>query len=165
MTWPQGGDPYGQQQQPGGYDPYAQPQSAQPYSGQPYSGQPYQPYSPQPYQQQPYYPPAPPGTNTMAILSLIFSLVGLFVFPIVCGILGVIFGHVGKKQIAERGESGDGLAMAGLIIGYISLGLWVIGCGCYLAFVFGMLGLGAAGSSSSSSDGYTFILHAVASAF
>src|SRR3954451_6185402 len=116
MTWPQGGDPYGQQQPPAGYDPYAQP-----YSGQPYSGQ---PYSAQPYAQQPYYPPAyaaPASTNTMAILSLIFSLVSLFVLPIVAAILGVIFGHIGKGQIKERGEGGEGLATAGLIIGYISL--------------------------------------------
>lgn len=155
MTWPQGGDPYGQQQ-PGGYDPYAQPQSAQPYSGQPYSGQ---PYSGQPYAQQPYYPQAAPGTNTMAILSLIFSLAGMFVLPIVCSILGVIFGHMAKKQIPASGESGDGLATAGLIIGYIGLGLWVLGCGCYAVFVFGLLGMGAASSGSSSS--YVFILQSL----
>ena len=158
MTWPQGGDPYGQQQQPppGGYDPYAQQQSAQPYSGQPYSSQ---PYSVQPYAQAPYYPPAAAKTNTMAILSLIFSLVSLFIIPILAAILGVIFGHVGKKQIKETGENGDGLATAGLVIGYISLGLWVVGCGCYIAFIGGMLGLGAAGSSSS--NDYTIILQAL----
>jgi hypothetical protein len=161
MTWPQGGDPYGQQQPPpGGYDPYAQQQSAQPYSGQPYSGQPYsgQPYSVQPYAQAPFYPPAAAKTNTMAILSLVFSLVSLFIIPILAAILGVIFGHVGKRQIRETGEGGDGLATAGLVIGYISLGLWVIGCGCYVAFVLGLMGLGAAGSSSSD---YVFILQAL----
>lgn len=163
MTWPQGGDPYGQQQ-PGGYDPYAQPQSAQPYSGQPYSGQPYagqpyaqQPYA-QPYPQQPYY--QPPGTNTMAILSLVFSLAGLFVLPIVANVLGVVFGHMAKKQIPERGEQGAGLASAGLIIGYIGLGLWVLGCGCYLTFVIGLFGMGAAGTAGSSTN-YVFLLRSL----
>lgn len=53
------------------------------------------------------------GTNTIAILSLVFA----FFFPL----LGVIFGHIARSQIRRTGEQGDGLALAGLIIGYISL--------------------------------------------
>lgn len=151
MTWPQGGDPYGQQQ-PGGYDPYAQPQSAQPYSGQPYSGQ---PYSGQPYAQGPYYPPQQTGTNTMAILSLVFAFV---LAP-----LAIVFGHMAKSQIKRTGEDGDGLATAGLVLGYIFTGLGVLGL-C-LGVGLPILGIacigGTAAGSSTSSDGYTFILQAL----
>ena len=66
-----------------------------------------QPIAPSPYGS---YNPAP-QTNTMAILSLVFT----FVVPI----LGIIFGYMAKKQIRERGEGGAGLAKAGLILGYI----------------------------------------------
>lgn len=47
------------------------------------------------------------------------------VSPIVW-ILAIIFGHVGKKQIRTTGEGGNGMATAGLIMGYIAIGLTVI---------------------------------------
>ena len=52
-----------------------------------------------------------------------------------CGLLGfvtcvsaiaaVILGHMARKQIGESGgqQSGDGMALAGLILGYVVLGL------------------------------------------
>jgi hypothetical protein len=112
-------DPYGQPQQP---DPYAQsiPPPGQPY---PQPGQPYQ----HPGYPAPGYPPQPPtgggggGTNVMAILALVFA----FVFwP-----AGIVLGHIAKKQIAERGEEGAGLATAGLILSYVFGGLTVLCCG------------------------------------
>jgi hypothetical protein len=45
----------------------------------------------------------------MAILALVFA----FVFAP----LGIVFGIMGRKQIARTGEGGDGLALAGLIVG------------------------------------------------
>lgn len=47
----------------------------------------------------------------MAILALVFG----FVFPI----LGIVFGTIARKQIRETGEKGDGLALAGLIVGIV----------------------------------------------
>lgn len=56
----------------------------------------------------------PRRTNGLAIASLVLSLLG-------ASLLGVIFGHVAKRQIWERGDDGDGLATAGLLIGYLGL--------------------------------------------
>ncbi len=82
-------------------------------------------YPPDPYQQ-PYQPPAS-GTNTMAILSIIFA----FVFwP-----LGIIFGHIAKGQIRRSGEGGGGLASAGLIIGYIFGALSLVFCALWIVLV------------------------------
>lgn len=164
MTYPQGGpgDPYGQQ--PGGYDPYGQ----QPYSAQPYSGQPgYDPYAQQqgayqqPYQQPYQNPYQPRGTNGMAIGALICGLAGIFIAPVVASIVGIILGHLARKKIQETGEEGDGMALAGLITGYIGAGLWILGCGGYLVIVFIFIGASAA-SSSSYDSGYTFILQSLA---
>jgi hypothetical protein len=47
----------------------------------------------------------------MAILSLVFA----FVFAP----LGIVFGHVAKRQIRRTGEGGSGLATAGLVLSYI----------------------------------------------
>lgn len=62
----------------------------------------------------PNYPYAP-RTNTLAVLSLVFGLLGGALLPI-------IFGHIAKSQIRRTGERGDGLATAGLVFGY----LWLI---------------------------------------
>jgi hypothetical protein len=60
----------------------------------------------------------------MAIASLVLGLVGLFT----CGytffiapLLAVIFGVKGRRQIRETGQQGDGMALAGLILGVIGL--------------------------------------------
>ncbi|MEH0843613.1 DUF4190 domain-containing protein [Micromonospora sp. CPCC 205711] len=58
------------------------------------------------------------GTNVMAILSLVFA----FVFSPV----GIVFGHIAKKQIRRTGEQGNGLATAGLVLSYIFTILGVI---------------------------------------
>ncbi len=52
-------------------------------------------------------------TNTLAIV----ALVGSFFISLV----GIICGHIALGQIKQTGEKGRGLALAGLIIGYIGL--------------------------------------------
>lgn len=62
-----------------------------------------------------YY--APP-TNTLAILALVLG------FVISPG--GIICGHIALNQIKRTGEGGRGLALAGLIIGYVFTGFWLL---------------------------------------
>jgi hypothetical protein len=54
----------------------------------------------------------PRPTNTMAILSLVLA----FVFAPA----GLILGIIARKQIRQTGEDGDGLALAGMIVGGIA---------------------------------------------
>ena len=72
---------------------------------------------------EPAYPagaaaPQTRGTNVMAILALVFA----FVFAP----LGIVFGHLAKRQIRRTGEGGSGLATAGLVLGYIFTIAWII---------------------------------------
>ena len=69
--------------------------------------------------------PAPPQTNGMAIASLVLGIVSLACSQCITAIPGVIFGHIALKQIREsRGtQGGRGLAIGGLVTGYISLGI------------------------------------------
>ncbi len=135
---PQYGTPaYGapqQGEQPFGSPQYGAPQYGAPPFGTPQYGTP--PYgTPQPGAQQPYYgvppygAPAQGGTNTLAILSLVFA----FVF----NLAGIVLGHMALKQIRETNEQGRGLAVAGLVISYISLAASVL--------VFGIMILGFIG--------------------
>ncbi|MEW9531455.1 DUF4190 domain-containing protein [Microbispora sp. NPDC049125] len=97
--------------------------------------------------QGPYgYPPQAPGTNGMAITSLIMGIVGL----VVCGftaVLGVILGHVAISQIKRTGEQGHGMAVAGLIVSYIAIAAWIL-----LAVVW--LGILSAVGTSTTGIGY-----------
>ncbi len=64
----------------------------------------------------------------MAIASLVVSLVGLFCcyFGLIAGIVAVVLGMMAKKQIAETGQNGAGMAKAGTIIGFVAIALSVI---------------------------------------
>ncbi len=92
-------------------------------------------------QQQYGTPAVQQGTNTMAILALVFA----FVFAP----LGIVFGVIGRKQIRETGQSGSGLATAGLVLGIIFTVLSVV----WLVAVFALLG-GAATTGAGGGIGY-----------
>jgi cytochrome c biogenesis protein CcdA len=76
----------------------------------------------------------PRPTNVLAIVSLVLSLVSYCVLPIVGAIAGIITGHIAKRQIRETGEEGSGLATAGIVLGWIHIGLFVLAAAAAIAF-------------------------------
>lgn len=134
--------------------PYAQPAGQayeqQPYVEPPIAGLPYN--GPAPVEQQPYYPPAPAATpyqpmpyqpmpygypqqgpyqhlqtqatNGMAIASMVLGILWLYW---VGSILALIFGYVARDQIKRTGQSGDGMAIAGIVLGWVGIGFLLIG--------------------------------------
>ena len=84
----------------------------------------YGPQPPYPAYQQPYspYPPTAP-TNGLAIAALVCG-VGGFVIGL-SFIPAIICGHIARKQIRQTGEQGAGLALAGLILGYVGTVLFI----------------------------------------
>lgn len=94
-----------------------------------------------------YMPPPPmpsyaamaPQTNAWAIVSLVSSIlswVGLFGLG---GIVGVIAGVIARNQIRENPatQTGDGIALAGIILGAVNIALTCIGLLCVMAIFFG----------------------------
>ena len=69
-----------------------------------------------------------PQTSGLAIASLVFSCLSIVPFPGPLGsLLGVVFGHLARGQIRKNpGTCGEGIALAGLIIGYTFLVLYAI---------------------------------------
>ncbi len=57
-------------------------------------------------------------------------------------IVAVITGHVAKNQIRDTGASGGGMATAGLIMGYIGVGLVVLAICAAIIMVILVLGFG-----------------------
>jgi hypothetical protein len=71
--------------------------------------------------------PAAPKNNGLAIASLVCSILGLCCG--VGGVLGVIFGFVARGQIKRSGgaQQGSGLALAGIIVGFVVIALAAVG--------------------------------------
>ena len=76
------------------------------------------------YQPSGYYPVPRQPTNGLAGGSLVCSVVGLLM-PLLL-IPGVIMGHIARDQIRTRNERGDGMALAGLVIGYLGAAFWAL---------------------------------------
>ena len=68
-------------------------------------------------------------------MSLVSSLVGLLIIPLLGSIAGVVTGHMSLGQIKRTGEQGRGLALAGTIIGYVGLAFVLLGIILLLALV------------------------------
>ena len=79
---------------------------------------------PPPVQPAPYSLPtaAQPATNGMAVASLLCGIGQLIAGPF-AGIAAVVLGHQARQRIRQTGEQGDGLAVTGLVLGYIGLGV------------------------------------------
>jgi hypothetical protein len=104
--------------------------------------------------------PAPPGapmtlaqqrkTEPLAIMALVFGGIGIFGFC--CGLFlmsavaGVVCGHLALSKIKANPElEGHGLALSGLIIGYIAIASWLI----WVVFFGGLAALSALSQSFS----------------
>ncbi len=86
------------------------------------------------------YPPpysSVPQSSTMALVSLIAAICGFTVFPVIGSIVAVVTGHMAKAEIARSGGTmtGSGAATWGLVLGYVGVGLSVVGL-CLFALLF-----------------------------
>ncbi len=67
-----------------------------------------------------------PTTSTPAVLSLVFGIASWFALPFLGAIVAVVCGHLARGEIrrAQPGTmQGEGMALAGLILGYVHLAL------------------------------------------
>ncbi len=78
-----------------------------------------------PYQAGFYQPARVPPTNGLAIAALICGLAEMFTLGL-SAIPAIILGHLAHGQIKRTGERGDGMAVAGLIFGYLAVGVWTL---------------------------------------
>lgn len=91
-------------------------------------------------------------TNTLAVVSLVAGIAGYVLpHPFIAGVVAIITGHMARGQIRRTGEGGAGLALAGLLLGYIHLVLSLILVGVLVAVV---LGFGAWALTRSRTPGY-----------
>lgn len=88
-------------------------------------------------------------TSTLAIISLVAGIAGWTVLPLIGSLVAIITGHMAKAEIKEQAGAlgGDGLATAGLVLGYLSIGLSVCICLIALAAILFFVPIAASQSS------------------
>jgi hypothetical protein len=103
------------------------------------------------YDSQGYPPTMQRQTSGKAIAALILSILGLIGFlPLIGSILGIVLGNSAKSDIRLSGgmQEGEGLAQAGVVIGWIGIALAVIGILAFCAIFAFAGGLAALGGAS-----------------
>ena len=86
--------------------------------------------------------------STLATISLIAGILGFTMLPVVGSIVAILTGYAARKETraVPPVAGGDGLATAGIIMGWIQVGLAAIGICCfitYFVFVLGAIGWSA----------------------
>jgi hypothetical protein len=121
------------QDQPYYPEPPVQPYAE--YPAQQYPAAPYPPqqYPPQQYPPQPYPYPYPPArqTNGMAIAAMVLGIVWVYGIG---SILALVFGYLARAEIKRTGQAGDGMAVAGIVLGWVGVGVLCI------ILIFGIAG-------------------------
>jgi hypothetical protein len=72
-----------------------------------------------------YQPPVSTSTNSLARASLILGVAEFFSMGLTA-VPAVICGHVAKREMKLSGQRGEGLATAGLVLGYMAIIFWGI---------------------------------------
>ncbi len=76
--------------------------------------------------------------NTLAVVSIATALTSIG------AVAAIITGHAALTQIKKSGQSGRGLALAGTIVGYVTIAFWILTsigfliAGTYLKGRYGM---------------------------
>ena len=102
---------------PPGDDWSQQPQSQQPQAQQ-WGGQ-------GGYQGQPQYAPQPQASNGLAIGALVCGILaflgGIFVLPAILGLVAIVLGFIARGKVKRGEATGQGMALAGIILGALSI--------------------------------------------
>ena len=91
----------------------------------------------------------PRQTSALAITSLVSGLLGWTFLPLVGSLVAIITGHMARAEIQRSNGQvdGDGLAIAGLVLGWLVIAISVLTVLAFiflfggLAVLFGLLGL------------------------
>lgn len=82
-----------------------------------------------------------PRTSGTAVASLVFGILSWVVLPFIGAILAVILGHSARGEIRRAPPGmidGDGMAVAGLILGWAHLALFILVIGFVFLFLGGL---------------------------
>ena len=84
-------------------------------------------------------------TSALAVISLVFGIIGWLPVPVIGSIVAIVTGHLARAEIRRdpQGLEGDGMAIAGLVLGSAARALWVLAILFVVLFLGGMVWLGS----------------------
>jgi len=84
-------------------------------------------------------------TSSLAVVSLVFGILGWTVLPAVGAVVAVITGHMARAEIRRSAGQleGDGMAVAGLVLGWLAIGLAIAAVLAFILFFGGIAALAA----------------------
>jgi len=79
-------------------------------------------------------------TNALAVVSLISGLLGWTLLPFLGSLVAIITGHMARSEIRRSPDTqeGDGMAVAGLVLGYLVIALTVLTILAVIVFFGGL---------------------------
>jgi hypothetical protein len=82
-------------------------------------------------------------TSALATVSLIAGILGFMGLPIIASIVAIWTGYAARAETRSNPPkaSGDGMATAGIIIGWIQIGLSVVAICCFVVYFVFVVGL------------------------
>ncbi|SNX63334.1 uncharacterized protein DUF4190 [Streptomyces sp. TLI_55] len=72
-----------------------------------------------------FHPVPRPRTNGKAVGAAVCGVLCLPTFGLM-GLPAVVLGHAARAEVQRTGEAGDGLALTGLVLGWLSVGGWAL---------------------------------------
>lgn len=83
-----------------------------------------------------------PRTSSLAVVSLIFGVLAYVFLPGIGALVAVICGHSARSEIRRSPPGsieGDGMALAGLILGWIQIGCAIIAVAIAILIIAGAI--------------------------
>ena len=79
-------------------------------------------------------------TSSLAVVSLVFGILGWTLLPFLGSLVAVVCGHMARGEIKRSNGTleGDGLAIAGLVLGWINVVLCVLAVAAVVLFFGGL---------------------------
>ena len=87
--------------------------------------------------------PSPKQTSTLAIISLVSGILGWSLLPWVGSLVAIVAGHMARSEIRKNPDTreGDGMAVAGLVLGWASFIIGLLVILAFMLFFGGLLAL------------------------
>lgn len=84
----------------------------------------------------------PRRTSALAVVSLVFGILGWLPVPVIGSLVAIVTGHLARSEIRrDPGVDGDGMAIAGLVLGYGAIVVGFIALALMFLFFGGLVWL------------------------
>ncbi len=80
-------------------------------------------------------------TNSLAVVSLVAGILGWTLLPFLGSVVAIICGHMARGEIrrSQGMQEGDGMAIAGLVMGYLVVAITILSVIAIFLFFGGLL--------------------------